>query len=137
MVQVSAEYLGRKLNLTAKLKRLPALTSLSLSHNRLRTISALYSVICAFTVGPAETTGRTNTLRSLTIQENPICSLALFRPLILRLFLVSTTSLQPRAPHEHSPELDERRDGKLPLGFLNGVAVGTIQPIEAPYTQPS
>jgi hypothetical protein len=88
------------------LQRLPALASLSLAHNRLTTTVELQQLLG----GRAASSERP--LRELSIHDNPICGLALFRPLVLKLFLVRRSisiHAPPRpasvVPHHANPSV--------------------------------
>jgi hypothetical protein len=102
---ISVEQL-RSLHFAAVLQRLPALASLSLAHNRLTTTVELQQLLG----GRAASSERP--LRELSIHDNPICGLALFRPLVLKLFLVRRSisiHAPPRpasvVPHHANPSV--------------------------------
>ena len=78
-------------NLSAKLSALPALTSISFAHNHLRSIGELECLIGGFldaraasSLAEPDAAGRCR-LRSLTVRENSLCELGLYRDLVIRM----------------------------------------------------
>ena len=104
-------------NLSAKLTALPALTSISFAHNHLRSIGELECLIGGFLDAraasfnadpdPVVAAGKCG-LRSLTVRENSLCELGLYRDLVIRMCEGGTRG---------------HRGGIGTLRYLNGVAI--------------
>lgn len=101
-------------NLSAKLSALPALTSISFAHNHLRSIGELECLIGGFldaraasSLAESDAAGRCR-LRSLTVRENALCELGLYRDLVIRMC-------------EGGKRAQSRGLGTL--RYLNGVAI--------------
>lgn len=101
-------------NLSSKLAALPALTSISFAHNHLRSIGELECLIGGFLDARAASfhedqhAVRTNGLRSLTVRENSLCELGLYRDLVIWMCEGGTRG---------------QRRGQKTLRYLNGVAI--------------
>eukprot|EP01043_Picozoa_sp_COSAG02_P039189 COSAG02_NODE_3076_length_7420_cov_3.302145_4_plen_174_part_00 len=96
-------------SLSAKLSMLPALTSISFAHNHMRSIGELECLIGGFLDAGADPDAATQSaLRSLTVRENPLCELGLYRDLVIRMCEGGTRG---------------QRRGAGTLRYLNGVAI--------------
>lgn len=101
-------------NISAKLSTLPALTSVSFAHNHLRSVGELECLIGGFLDARAASSHadpdpvRRSALRSLTVRENSLCELGLYRDLVIRMCEGGTRG---------------QRGGLGTLRYLNGVAI--------------
>jgi hypothetical protein len=107
-------------NLSAKLAALPALTSISFAHNHLRSIGELECLIGGFLdaraaiarANPGAVAATTCGLRSLTVRENSLCELGLYRDLAIRMCEGGTRG---------------QRGGLGTLRYLNGVEITQVE----------